>query len=162
MLLSWSSAWASTLSSMPAASGHGEMRVLVRKDFNGFHSLCIPSSVLCLFFDPLQILYGFPVVPRGPHITPTLPPLLFDAGVTPEMPESVQFQVSVGVSGPQIPVHFLRPTPHISMETQTFPMGTPNDPQPHMAYPHIYEHHPCPALGKHKPALWGTPAHRYP
>lgn len=84
------------------------------------------------------------------------------AGVTPEMPESVQFQVSVGVSGPQIPVHFLRPTPHISMETQTFPMGTPNDPQPHMAYPHIYEHHPYPALGKHKPALRGTPAHRYP
>ena len=128
MLLSWSSAWASTLSSMPAASGHGEMRAQVRKDFNGFHSLCIPSSVLCLFFDPLQILYGFPVVPRGPHITPTLPPL-FDAGVTPEMPESVQLQVSVGVSGPQIPVHFLRPTPRISMETQTFPMGTPNDPQ---------------------------------
>ncbi|XP_046761961.1 uncharacterized protein LOC425238 isoform X5 [Gallus gallus] len=84
------------------------------------------------------------------------------AGVSPEMPESVQFQVSVGVSGPQIPVHFLRPTPHISMETQTFPMGTPNDPQPHMAYPHIYEHHPYPALGKHKPALRGTPAHRYP
>ena len=114
---------------MAAASGNGEMRAQVRKDFNGFHSLCIPSSVLCLFFDPLQILYGFPVVPRGPHITPTLPPLLFDAGVTPEMPESVQFQVSVGVSGPQIPVHFLGPTPRISMETQTFPMGTPNDPQ---------------------------------
>ena len=147
---------------MPAASGHGEMRVQVRKDFNGFHSLCIPSSVLCLFFDPLQILYGFPVVPRGPHITPTLPPLLFDAGVTPEMPESVQLQVSVGVIGPQIPVHFLGPTPRISMETQTFPMGTTNDPQPHMAYPHIYEHHPYPALGKPKPAMWGTPAHRYP
>ena len=118
---------------MPAASGHGEMRVLVRKDFNGFHSLCIPSSVLCLFFDPLQILYGFPVAPLGPHITPTLPPLLFHAGVTPEMPKSVQFQVSVGVSGPQIPVHFLRPTPRISMETQTFLMGTPNAPHPHMA-----------------------------
>ena len=102
---------------MPTASGHGQMRVLVRKDFNGFHSLCIPSSVLCLFSDPLQILYGFPVVPRGPHITPTLPPL-FDAGVSPEMPESVQFQVSVGVSGTQIPVHFLGHTPHISMETQ--------------------------------------------
>eukprot|EP00076_Gallus_gallus_P036552 XP_025002090.1 osteoclast-associated immunoglobulin-like receptor isoform X2 [Gallus gallus] len=51
------------------------------------------------------------------------------AGVTPEMPESVQLQVSVGVIGPQIPVHFLGPTPRISMETQTFPMGTPNDPQ---------------------------------
>eukprot|EP00076_Gallus_gallus_P036553 XP_025002091.1 platelet glycoprotein VI-like isoform X3 [Gallus gallus] len=50
-------------------------------------------------------------------------------GVTPEMPESVQLQVSVGVIGPQIPVHFLGPTPRISMETQTFPMGTPNDPQ---------------------------------
>ena len=147
---------------MPAASGHGEMRVLVRKDFNGFHKLSIPSSVLCLFSDPLQILYGSPLAPLGPHITPTLPPLLFGAGITPEMPKSVQFQVSVGVSGPQIPVHFLRPTPHISMETQTFPMGTPNDPQPHMAYPHIYVHHPYPALGKPKPALWGTPAHRYP
>ena len=80
---------------MPAASGHGEMRVLVRKDFNGFPKLSIPSSVLCLFSDPLQILYGFPLAPLGPHITPTLPPLLFDAGITPEMPKSVQLQVSV-------------------------------------------------------------------
>ena len=114
-----------------------------------------------MFFDSVLICYGSLVVPQGPHITPTLPPL-FDAGVTPEMPESVQFQVSVGVSGPQIPVHFLRPTPRISMETQTFPKETPSDPQPHMAYPHIYVHHPYPALGKHKTALWGTPAHRYP
>ena len=162
MLLSWSSAWASTLSSMPAASGHGEMRVLVRKDFSGFHSLQVPPVIPYVFFDTVLICYGSPVVPQGPHITPTLPPLLFDAGITPEMPKSVQLQVSVGVSGPQIPVHFLRPTPRISIEPQIFPMGTTNDPQPHMAYPHIYVHHPYPALGKPKPAPWGTPAHRYP
>ena len=118
---------------MAAASGNGEMRAQVRKDFNGFHSLQVLPNVPYVFFDSILICYGSPVVPQGPHITPTLPPLLFDAGVTPEMHKSVQLQVRVWVSGPQIPVHFLGPTPRISMETQTFLMGTPNDPHPHMA-----------------------------
>ncbi|XP_021237417.1 natural cytotoxicity triggering receptor 1-like isoform X2 [Numida meleagris] len=78
-------------------------------------------------------------------------------GVPPAMTEDLEIQVSACGSGPQIPTYPLGPTLDINMETQIFTMGTSNDPQPHMAYPDIYVHHPYPDHGNPISALWEIP-----
>ncbi|POI18955.1 hypothetical protein CIB84_017301 [Bambusicola thoracicus] len=59
-------------------------------------------SVPYVLFDRLLIPYGSPSCRSRPHITPTLSPLLLDAGVTPEVPKSVQPPVSIWISVTQI------------------------------------------------------------